>query len=108
MRLCEKPHERTMPTASKASRRYDLLRAVVSFIMAHPYCFYRRAGRHYYSDAFRRFILDLLEEYIDLDLADFAAALQVPLDTLKELIDSDTGNVEPGEPAQELSSSTGS
>jgi len=99
-----------MPTASKASRRYDLAGAVLAFMMAHPYCFYCRAGRHYYSDAFRRFILDLLEQYIDLDLDDFAEALQVPLDTLKELIDSDTGNVEPGElaPAQELSSSTGS
>jgi hypothetical protein len=99
-----------MPTASKASRRYDLAGAVLTFMMAHPYCFYRRAGRHYYSDAFCRFILDLLEQYIDLGLEDFAAALQVPRDTLKELIDSDTGNIEPGELAlaQELSRSTGS
>jgi hypothetical protein len=110
MRLSRKPRERTMPTSSKVSRCYDLTGVVLAYMMAHPYCFYERAGRHYYSDAFHRFVLDLLEQYIDLDLDDFATVLQVPLDTLKEMIDSDTGNISPGELAlaQKLSSGTGS
>jgi hypothetical protein len=112
MRLCGKPHERTMPTASKASRCYELAGAVLTFMMAHPYCFYREAGRHYYNDAFRRLILDLREQYVDLDLDDFATTLQVPLDTLMELLDpgTDVGIATPGElaAAQERSNSSGS
>jgi hypothetical protein len=110
MRLCGKPQERTMTTASKASRCTDLLRAVVSFMMEHAYSFYRRDGRYYYSDAFRRFFLDVTEQYIDLGLGDLADTLQIPRDTVKELLDAEAGNVELDElaPPRELSNSTGS
>jgi hypothetical protein len=107
MSLCGKPHDKTMPTASNVSRCHDLAGAVLAFMMTHPYCFYRRAGRHYYDDAFRRLILELREQYLDLDLDDFADATQVPLDTLEEWLGRGT-NTDTSEhvPGQELPSRT--
>jgi hypothetical protein len=109
MKLWGKPQERTMPTVSKVSRCTELLRAVVGFMMDHPYSFYRRAdGFYFYSDAFCRFLPALLKQYVDLDLDDVADTLQVPLDTLKEVLNSETGNVELDElaPARDPSGST--
>jgi hypothetical protein len=85
-------HERTMPTASKVSRRrYDLAGEVLSFMMANPGCVYRRNGSEYCcNDAYRRLIRELRERYVDLDLDDFAGALQVPLDTLTQWLGSST------------------
>jgi len=78
--------------------------------MANPYCFYRRAGRYYYNDAFRRFLLDLRQRHVDLDLDDFAATLPIPPDTLMEMLGqgADTGIAEPSElaPTQKRSRGT--
>jgi hypothetical protein len=87
MRLCGKLHEKTMPTASKVSRCYDLAGAVLAFMMAHPFCFYRRDGRDYCDDAFCRLLVELREQYVDVSFDDFAATIQVPLDTLMEWLD---------------------
>jgi hypothetical protein len=96
-----------MPTPASIPRCYELSGVVFTFLMAHPGCVDHGAGRRYYDDAFRRFILELREQYLDLDLDDFADATLVPLDTLEEWIgrgtDTDTGEHGPG---QELPSRT--
>jgi hypothetical protein len=81
-----------MPTASDISRRrYDLAGEALSFMMANPGCVYRSNGREYRcNDAYRRLIRELRERYVDLDLHNFAAALQVPLETLTEWLGSST------------------
>jgi hypothetical protein len=81
-----------MPTASEASRRrYDLAGEVLRFMMANPYGLYRKDGREYCcNDAFRRLLRELRERYADIDLEDFAATIQVPLDTLADWLESGT------------------
>jgi hypothetical protein len=57
---------------------------VMTFVMDHPGCVYGGAERRRYDDTFRRFVLDLREQHAGLDLDHFAAAIPVPLGTLKE------------------------
>jgi hypothetical protein len=58
--------------------------ATLAFIKAHPGCVSEGPERHYYSDAFRRFILELREQHPDVELEHFADAVTIPLGTLKE------------------------
>ncbi len=60
-----------------------LLRAVTTFVMDHPGCVHGGAGRRHYTDAFRHFIIELREQHADVDLEHFAAAIMIPLGTLK-------------------------
>lgn len=47
-------------------------------------------GRHEYSPSFRRFVLEGLDGWPeDRSLSDFASAVEVPLDTLRDWIDAD-------------------
>lgn len=57
---------------------------VLSFIMEHAGCVYTRIKRQRYSDAFRRFILELCELHREVPLQAFADAAHVPLGTLKD------------------------
>lgn len=61
-----------------------MLRAVVSFMMAHPGCVYGGTERHRYTDAFRHFVLELRHQHADVELEHFADAIMVPLGTLKD------------------------
>jgi hypothetical protein len=56
---------------------------VLAFVMGHPGCVVTGPGRAHYHDAFRRRVLDLRRQHRDLDLDVFAAAVAVPLGTLK-------------------------
>src|SRR5262249_18272700 len=56
----------------------------MAFIKAHPGCVSERPERHYYSDVFRRFILELREQHSHVELEHFATAVTIPLGTLKE------------------------
>ncbi len=58
--------------------------AVLDFIMAHPGCVRERSQRRRYSDQFRRFVLELRERHAGLELDTFAAAIRVPLGTVKD------------------------
>jgi len=58
-----------------------------TFLRAHPGAAISNATRHTYSDGFRRFILDLAERHADMERGLFAAAVGVPLDTLKDWLD---------------------
>jgi hypothetical protein len=79
----------------------DLRGDVMTFVMDHPGCVSGGAKRRRYDDTFRRFVFDLREQHAGLDLDHFAAAIQVPLGTLKEWLGrgTDTGTGEPGEDA---------
>ena len=57
---------------------------VLRFLMEHPGCVYGGVERRRYDDAFRRFVLSLRERHADVELERFAAAIVVPLGTLKE------------------------
>ena len=57
---------------------------VLGFIMQHPGCARHGGRRLHYSEAFRRFILELAERHPQIPGETFAAQVQVPLGTLKD------------------------
>jgi hypothetical protein len=89
------------PPAVEPDTARELHGDVMTFVMDHPGCVYGGAERRRYDDNFRRFVLDLREQHAGLDLDHFAAAIPMPLGTLKEWLSRgmDTGTGEPGDDA---------
>ena len=65
-----------------------LTRAVLAYVMRNPGCVEHSDVRQHYSDGFRRRVLDLRAEHPALDVEVFAAAVEVPLGTLKDWLRS--------------------
>jgi hypothetical protein len=63
---------------------YAVLAAVTEFLMDQPGCVHGGPSRRRYGDGFRRFVLELRDQHADMDLERFAAAIRLPLGTLKE------------------------
>ncbi len=61
-----------------------LTRTVLAYVMRHPGCVHHSDVRQHYSDGFRHRVLDLRTEHAALDVEAFAAAVEVPLGTLKD------------------------
>ena len=61
-----------------------LTRAVLAYVLRHPGCVHHGDVRQHYSDGFRHRVLDLRAEHAALDVEAFAAAVEVPLGTLKD------------------------
>jgi hypothetical protein len=59
-------------------------REVLRYVTRHPGCVDRGAERQWYSDGFRRFILELRGQHADLADDAFAHAADLPLGTLKD------------------------
>jgi hypothetical protein len=78
------------PSAATDDAAHALSLDVLRFIMEHPGCVHAGAERRHYGDAFRLFVLELRERHADLVLERFAAALLVPLGTLKEWLGTGT------------------
>lgn len=57
---------------------------VLRFVLAHPGCAHTGPQRTRYSDAFRRFLVELRERHAALSLAAFAAATTMPEGTLED------------------------
>lgn len=56
---------------------------MIRFIARNPGC--AQSGTHErYTDRFRRFVLELRSRYCDVMMAEFAAAIDLPLDTLED------------------------
>ena len=62
----------------------DLRGEVLRFMKQHPGCVHEQPERARYSESFRLFVLELRERHADLPLADFAAALLLPVGTLED------------------------
>jgi len=69
--------------AVATDRVQQLTLEVLGFVMDHPGCVATGPQRAHYQDPFRLHVLDLRREYSELDLDVFAAAIAVPLGTLK-------------------------
>ena len=72
------------PTPTSTSESGTVTRAVLGYVMRHAGCVQRGQVRQHYSDGFRRFVVELRVEYAALDVEMFAAAIDVPLGTLKD------------------------
>lgn len=62
----------------------DVRGEVLHFVMQHPGCVHEQPERSRYAESFRLFMLQLRERHADLPLADFAAAVLVPVGTLED------------------------
>lgn len=76
-----RPHRALPPAAPE--RELAVIRAALGFVMTHPGCVHGHGKRQSYSDAFRRFIVELHAEYAEVGLEHFAHWVEVPLGTLK-------------------------
>ena len=76
------------PAADPAETPPDVIaqvrEEVLRFVLAHPGCAHTGQQRARYSDAFRRFLVELRERHAALSLAAFATATTVPEGTLED------------------------
>ncbi|MBW1880453.1 MAG: hypothetical protein JRI25_16925 [Deltaproteobacteria bacterium] len=69
------------------------------YLMEHPGAVHRSPQRTRYSDGFRCFVLELAEHSSDLELAELADAIEVPLGTLKDWLGGGHAHIDaPAEP----------
>jgi len=92
-----RPRARTAEPAPPATA--GLSREVIDYLMTHPGSVTSRGQRHSYGPGFRCFILELIEAHAELDLTVIAAAVGVPLPTLRDWLRD--GRPEPATTAQE-------
>lgn len=64
--------------------RADITGKILEFVYNHPGAVEGGNGRRRYSDAFRRFVLELCVAHRELTLTEIAAAIHVPEPTLKD------------------------
>ena len=76
-----------------------LTRSVLGYVMRHPGCVHGGAVRQRYSDAFRRFDLELRVEHASVEVEAFAAATELPLGTIKDWLRSPSSPTNATEPA---------
>jgi len=92
------PKPTTTTTTTTTTEGGALTRAVLGYVMGHPGCVGRGEARQHYSDAFRRFVLDLRAEYEAVEIAVFAEATGLPLGTLKDWLQRPASPTEATEP----------
>ncbi len=90
------------PPAPTSTESSALTRAVLGYVMGHPGCVHRGGVRQHYSDAFRRFVLDLRAEHASVEVEAFADATELPLGTLKDWLRSPASPSAATEPAATL------
>jgi hypothetical protein len=86
------------PRAEPPPARADtaaLTGQILGFIMRHPGCARHGGRRRHYSEAFRRFILELAQRHPQIPHEAFAVAVQVPLGTLKDWLRGGEGTEAP-------------
>ena len=88
------------PAPPAAPAPPQLATKVLGYMFEHPGCASGRHGRRHYSDGFRHFVLTLLQEHQDVELAAFAEATQLPLGTLQEWLRA--GSPPPAPPPEEV------
>jgi hypothetical protein len=79
-----RPPGRPRAPEAPPTPRPDLEGAVLDYVYAHPGSVHGERVRRRYSDGFRRFILELAATHRDVSLDDLAAAVRVPVPTLKD------------------------
>jgi hypothetical protein len=72
------------PVAPSSAAAAELTRAVFAYVTRHPGCINHAETRHWYSDGFRRFAVELCRAHAELDVEEVAHAILVPLGTLKD------------------------
>ena len=81
-----RPHKPPKVEGDSASsaKEAQLTGSVLRYVMCHPGCVHKDRVRQQYTDGFRHFILEQHAAFASLELERFAAAVFVPLGTLKD------------------------
>jgi hypothetical protein len=79
--------------------RLQIALAVIDFVYANPGCAHGGSKRRRYSDAFRRFMIDLRAQHAQIDLSSFADAVRVSIETLETWCRSPAWSAVEPEPA---------
>lgn len=87
------------PAPTSTDQSGALTHAVLGYVMAHPACVRRGPARQHYSDAFRRFVVELRAEHAALAVEAFAEATDLPLGTLKDWLRTKASPPDAPEPA---------
>ena len=75
--------------------RADITGQILDFVYAHPGAVERGEARGRYSDAFRRFVLELCAAHRELTISEIAAAAHVPEPTLKDWLAGGVASIAP-------------
>ncbi len=93
-KLLRKPGRPQAPDVPMQPRP-DLAGAALEYVYDHPGSV-EGGKRQQYSDGFRHFILELVSTHYDVSLEDFAAAVRVPVPTLKDWLKGGIDATKPG------------
>lgn len=66
-----------------ALEKLEVARSVIDFVYDNPGCVHGGRKRRRYSDAFRRFMIELRAQHAEMDLVSFADASRVSVETLE-------------------------
>lgn len=83
------------PREEVAAPAPSLAAEVLAFVLDHPGCVAGSRLRRVYADDYRLFVLDLRDAHPELPLSTFAAAVHVPLSTLKDWLRGERPQVAP-------------
>ena len=78
-----------------------ITREIFAFLLAHPGAAIDGGTRHTYSDGFRHLVLDLHARHAGLDRARFAEAVGVPVDTLRDWLETPAAPPAPKAPVDD-------
>lgn len=92
------------PPAESASR--ELGRAALEYLLTHPGAAQRTSTKSHYDDGYRDFVVQLCMQHSELDVAELADALLVPVTTLRDWLRAARTESEPAPPR--LASTVGS
>lgn len=91
LRPVGRPRAEPPPEHAVLPARLAIVEAIFDFVVEHPGCTQRGERQRFYSDEFRRFLIDLRERHADVDLRTFSKAARVPLGTLESWIRPGSG-----------------
>jgi hypothetical protein len=79
--------------------RLQIAQAVIDFVYRNPGCAHGGLKRRRYSDAFRRFMIDLRARHAQIELSSFADAVRVSIETLETWFRSPAVSLAEAEPS---------
>lgn len=99
------------PPILPSSASAELTLATLAYVARHPGCINQAGSRQWYSDGFRRLVLELCRDQAALHVEEIAEATLVPLGTLKDWLRASSTPVEsmgePVAPSEVLEASVG-
>lgn len=82
------------PSTERADALRELTRRALEYLLAHPGAAQRTSSKAHYDDGFRDFVVAQSEAHPELDVAEIADALMLPVTTLRDWLRTTRAGVE--------------